>query len=47
MATNKTRIKIRHGSGKPDTGTNGLLPYELGWDDSYVALYINNNGTIK
>ena len=47
MATNKTRIKIRHGSTTPETGTNGLLPYELGWDGSHVALYINNNGTIK
>lgn len=47
MATNKTRIKIRHGSTTPVTGTDGLLPYELGWDGTNLALYINNNGTIR
>lgn len=47
MATNKTRIKIRHGSTTPTTGTNGLLPYELGWDGSHLVLYINNNGGIR
>ncbi len=47
MATNKTRIKIRHGSGKPDTGTNGLLSYELGWDGTNSNLFINNNGAIR
>lgn len=47
MATNKTRIKIRHGSTFPSTEPNGLLPYELGWDGTNLALYINNNGTIR
>lgn len=37
------RIKIRHGSTTPST--NDLLPYELGWDGTNLALYINNNGT--
>lgn len=47
MATNKTRIKIRHGSTTPATGTDGLLPYELGWDGSHLVLFINNNGGIR
>lgn len=47
MATNKTRIGIRHGSGAPVAGANGLLPYELGWDGTNYALYISNNGTIE
>lgn len=37
------RIKIRHGSSTPTT--SNLLPYELGWDETNLALYINNNGT--
>lgn len=38
------RIKIRRGSGNPG---NNLLPYELGWDTTNKALYINDNGTSK
>lgn len=38
------RIKIRRGSGNP--GDN-LLPYELGWDTTNKALYINDGGTSK
>lgn len=38
------RIKIRRGSGNP--GDN-LLSYELGWDTTNKALYINDGGTSK
>ena len=38
------RIKIRRGSGNP--GGN-LLSYELGWDTTNKALYINDGGTSK
>ena len=38
------RIKIRRGSGNP--GSN-LLSYELGWDTTNKALYINDGGTSK
>lgn len=39
------RIQIRRGSGTPTS--NNLLQYELGWDGTNLALYINNSGTIK
>lgn len=39
------RIQIRRGSGTPTS--NNLLQYELGWDTTNLALYINNSGTIK
>lgn len=38
------RIQIRRGSGNP--GSN-LLSYELGWDTTNKALYINDGGTPK
>ena len=39
------RLQLRHGSTAPTT--SNLLSYELGWDGTHHALYINNNGTIK
>ena len=42
------RIKIRRGSGAPSvtsSDSNYLLPYELGWDTTNNALYINSGGT--
>ncbi len=42
------RIQIRHGAGAPDiiNNPNSLLPYELGWDTTSKALYINDNGIL-
>lgn len=42
------RIQIRRGSGAPtvtNDNSSKLLPYELGWDQTNNALYINSNGT--
>ncbi len=39
------RLQLRYGSTVPTI--SNLLSYELGWDGTHYALYINNNGTIK
>ena len=39
------RIQIRHGAGAPINGNDlMLLPFELGWDTTNKALYINDDG---